>query len=63
MAFEAPEGKPERWFLSRGGPLADASGSPDRYFGVIIEIAEQKLMEEALREGEERQILPALPQR
>ena len=50
-----PEGEPERWFLTRGRPIADQSGSPDRYFGVVIEITEHKLAENALRVSEERQ--------
>ncbi len=50
----APKGEPERWFLTRGRPLANADGSPDRYFGVVIEITEQKRMEQALRESEMR---------
>ncbi len=52
--FIVPEGEPERWFLTRGSPLANAKGSPDRYFGVVIDITEQKLMEQALRESELR---------
>jgi signal transduction histidine kinase len=50
-----PEGENECWFLSRGGPIAGAKGSRNRYFGVAIDITAQKRMEEALREGEERQ--------
>ncbi len=50
-----PEGQPERWFLSRGGPFADENGTWDRIFGVVIEITEQKLMEAALRESKDRQ--------
>jgi PAS domain S-box-containing protein len=50
-----PEGESERWLLSRGKPIIDANGNPDRYFGVVIDITQQKLMEGALREGEERQ--------
>jgi PAS domain S-box-containing protein len=49
-----PEGEPPRWFLARGRPMADASGHSERYFGVIIDITEQKLMEQALRESEDR---------
>jgi PAS domain S-box-containing protein len=52
--FNTPEGEPERWFLTRGRPLAGADGRPDRYFGVNIDITKQKLMEGALRESEER---------
>ncbi len=53
--LKLPEGEPERWFLSRGRPLADGKGNLDRYFGVIIDITEQKLMEAALRESKERE--------
>ncbi len=49
-----PEGKPKRWLFSRGSPIADANGVPDRYIGVVIDITERKRMEEALRESEER---------
>jgi PAS domain S-box-containing protein len=52
--FNTPEGEPERWFLTRGRPLAGADGRPDRYFGVNIDITKQKLMEGALRDSEER---------
>ncbi len=50
-----PESEPERWMLSRGKPIDSANGRSDRYFGVVIEITEQKLAEEAFREGKERQ--------
>ncbi len=50
----APKGEPERWFLTRGRPLANADGNPDRYFGVVIDITKQKLMEQALRHSEMR---------
>ncbi len=53
--LNVPDGEPERWFLTRGRPIADPKGSPDRYFGVIIEITEHKHMEATLRESEERQ--------
>ena len=53
--LKLPKGEPERWFLSRGRPIADGTGKLDRYFGVIIDITEQKLMEEALRESKKRQ--------
>jgi PAS domain S-box-containing protein len=65
-----PEGEPERWLMSRGSPVAGANGAPVRYIGVVIDITERKLMEEALRKAEklERQkrqeleaILAAIP--
>jgi PAS domain S-box-containing protein len=49
-----PEGEPERWLLARGRPIANADGRPDRYFGVVIEITERKLAEDALRKSEMR---------
>jgi PAS domain S-box-containing protein len=52
--WNAAEGEPERWFLTRGKPVAGASGAVDRYFGVVIDITKQKLMERALRDSEER---------
>jgi PAS domain S-box-containing protein len=52
--LQLPEGEPERWLLTRGKPLADATGAAGRYFGVVIEITEQKRMETALRESEVR---------
>ncbi len=52
--FNVPEGEPERWFLSRGRPIGDKNGALDRYFGVVIDITEQKQMEGALRESEMR---------
>ncbi len=48
------EGQPERWLLSRGGPIAGASGAPERYIGVVIDITERKRAEEALRKSEEQ---------
>ncbi len=53
--LKVPDGEPERWFLTRGRPIADPKGSPDRYFGVVIDITEQKLLEATLRESEEGQ--------
>ncbi len=50
-----PEGKPHRWLLSRGSPIIGADEAPDRYVGVVIDITQQKLMEEALRQSKERQ--------
>ncbi len=53
--LNAPEGEPESWLLVRGKPIAGSNGAPDRYFGVVIDITEQKYMEEALRERKVRQ--------
>ena len=52
--LDVPEGEPERWFVTRGSPIGGANGSPDRYFGVVIDITEQKLAESTLRENEMR---------
>ncbi len=35
--------------------MTGPNGAPGSYFGVVIDITEQKLMEKALRESEERQ--------
>jgi len=48
-----PEGEPERWLLSRGRPVTDANGDPERYIGVVIDITERMRAEEALRKAEE----------
>ena len=65
-----PEGEPERWLLSRGQPVIGANGEPERYIGVVIDITERKLMEEALKKAEEQEkqkreeleaVLAALP--
>jgi PAS domain S-box-containing protein len=53
--LDVPEQEPQRWFLSKGRPIADKNGVFDRIFGVVIEITEQKRMEAALRKSEERQ--------
>ena len=51
--MKLPEGEPERWLLSRGRPIIDANGDPERYIGVVIEITERRRVEEALRKAEE----------
>lgn len=57
-AFEAewrlnrPRGAPERWLLTRGGPVSSAK--PYRYVGVTIDITEKKLWETELRETKDR---------
>ena len=61
-----PAGEPERWLLARGRPVTAADGKPERYIGVVIDITERKLAEEALRqektEGEFRLLAEAMPQ-
>ncbi|MBD2746674.1 PAS domain S-box protein [Microvirga sp. BT688] len=44
-----------RWFLVRGEPYCDpGTGEIVRWFGASVDIHDRKLMEEALRESEER---------
>jgi len=43
-----------QWLLSRGGPLRDAAGQPTRFIGIVMDITERKLVEEAWRESELR---------
>ncbi|MEW6493233.1 MAG: PAS domain S-box protein [Cyanobacteriota bacterium] len=43
-----------RWFLSRGLPLRDNEGQIIKWFGTATEIHQQKQIEEALRQSEER---------
>ncbi len=47
-----PEGEPERWLSARGSPIAGASGSPERYIGVVFDITERRRAEEAARQAE-----------
>ena len=49
-----PQGEPERWLLFRGKPITDANGASTCYFGVAIDITEQKRLEEAVLESKER---------
>ncbi|MBU2550191.1 MAG: PAS domain S-box protein, partial [Proteobacteria bacterium] len=41
-----------RWLMSRGRPLADASGRITRHLGVAIDITDRKRADEAVRESE-----------
>jgi len=43
-----------RWFLSRAQPIRDTNGSISRWFGTNTDITEQRQIEEALRNSEER---------
>ena len=43
-----------RWFLSRALPIRDAEGRIVRWFGTNTDVTEQREIEEALRENEER---------
>ncbi|HEX6860530.1 MAG TPA: PAS domain-containing protein [Caulobacteraceae bacterium] len=48
-----PDGR-VRWLLSRGEVLTDSNGKPLRAVGVNIDVTEQRLAEEAVRESEAR---------
>jgi PAS domain S-box-containing protein len=43
-----------RWFLVRGTPFIDAQGQLIKWFGTCTDIDEQKRIEEALRQSQER---------
>ncbi len=43
-----------RWFLSRALPIRDADGRVVRWFGTNTDVTEQRQMEQALRESEQR---------
>jgi PAS domain S-box-containing protein len=43
-----------RWFLARGMPVRDETGQIVKWFGTNTDIDEQKRMEEALRQSQER---------
>jgi PAS domain S-box-containing protein len=46
------EGGTVRWLICRGRPLLDMGGNPVRFIGIVIDITERKLAEEALRNSE-----------
>jgi PAS domain S-box-containing protein len=52
-----------RWFNVRGEPLRDSDGSVQNWYGVLIDIDNQKRAEEKSRESELklRQIIEAVP--
>ena len=41
-----------RWLMSRGKPIFNENGQATDYLGIVIDITERKLAEEALRESE-----------
>ncbi|BCL79947.1 PAS domain S-box protein [Ktedonobacteria bacterium brp13] len=43
-----------RWFLTRGTPMRDETGQIIKWFGTCTDIDEQKRIEEALRQSQER---------
>ena len=43
-----------RWFLTRGAPIRDETGQITMWFGTLTDIEEQKRVEEALRQSQER---------
>ena len=45
----------ERWLLARGRPLRDASGRPECFIGIALDITHRKRAEEILREREDNQ--------
>ena len=48
-------GEPPLWVLARGRALRDPAGRPYRVVGTIIDVTEQKAMEEKLRDAEAQQ--------
>lgn len=53
-----------RWFLSLGNPLFDSNGVIQKYYGTWTDIHEEKLIQELLKENEEKfkTITNAMPQ-
>jgi PAS domain S-box-containing protein len=43
-----------RWFLARGTPVRDETGQITKWFGTCTDIEDQKRIEEALRQSQER---------
>lgn len=58
----ADHGQP-RWIRARGGVVNDAEGTPRHLCGILLDIDEQKKLEDALRtrEGHLRSILDTIP--
>jgi PAS domain S-box-containing protein len=50
-----PTAERERWLMSRGNALTNADGKVDRYVGIILDISESKLVQQALQDS--RQLL------
>lgn len=48
-----PDRGPERWLLSRGRPLRDASGRVVRYLGIVLDLTERRQLEATLRQRNE----------
>lgn len=48
-----PDGS-EYWLMTRGRPLFDVAGKPERFIGITMDITERKHAETALKESEER---------
>lgn len=53
-----------RWFLSLGNPLFDSNGTIQKYYGTWTDIHEEKMIQELLKENEEKfkAITNAMPQ-
>ncbi len=47
----------ERWLLSRGRPLRDATGQAVRFIGIVLDITDRKRAEEAVRRASEQRRL------
>jgi PAS domain S-box-containing protein len=46
---KTPPGQPERWLMSRGRPVPESSGGPERYVGIVLDISESKRAASELR--------------
>ncbi len=44
----------QRWLMSRGQPVIGANGQLERYIGIVLDITARKMIEEKLRDSEER---------
>ncbi len=47
-------GKEQRWLMSRGRPLRDATGQVSRYLGIVVDITDRKRAEQLIRESEKK---------
>ena len=47
-------GEGQRWLMSRGRPIRDASGNVLRYVGIVMDITDRKRADEALIQSENR---------